>query len=118
MTSAGGGPDIAVISRTGTIEDRPAAAADGRIIKIVPKKFKENFELHFRDLISKGAHSLTKRLVDQHEEKRLIYQRQKQHAEELMRGGRKVEKPFDLVEIENMAFNKLYVGPTSSHDIH
>lgn len=35
---------------------------DGRIIKIVPKKFKENFELHFRDLVSKGP--LNKQLVD------------------------------------------------------
>jgi hypothetical protein len=29
-----------------------------------------------------------------------------------------VGKPFDLVEIENQAFHKLYVGPESSVELH
>ena len=41
----------------------------------MPKKFKENFELHFRDVIRKGP--LNKKLVDQNEEKRLIYLKQR-----------------------------------------
>lgn len=35
-----------------------------------------------------------------------------------MRAKRVEKKPFDLVQIENTAFNKLYVGPPSSHDLH
>ncbi len=88
---------------------------DGRIIKIVPKKFKENFELEFRDLVKNGP--LKKQLVDQQEERKKVILRQKEHDEALSRAKR-LNKPFDLVEIENEAFNKLYVGPPSSHELH
>jgi hypothetical protein len=41
-----------------------------KYIKIVPRKFKENYELRFRDVIRKG-NTLKRELYDQIEEKKL-----------------------------------------------
>ncbi len=41
-----------------------------KYIKSVPRKFKENYELHFRDVIRKG-NTLKRELYDQIEEKKL-----------------------------------------------
>ena len=49
----------------------------------------------------------------------MLYLKQRQHAEALSRAKPKdFGKPFDLVEIENQAFHKLYVGPESSVELH
>ena len=54
-----------------------------KYIKIVPRKFKENYELRFRDVVRKG-NTLKRELYDQIEDKKLSMLRQKEKSEQLM----------------------------------
>eukprot|EP00347_Sterkiella_histriomuscorum_P007673 403348012 len=87
-----------------------------KYIKLVPKKFKENYEVHFQDVFKKGQ--IYQVFDDQKKINMQNRLRQQNVIEKLQKqghsckdGNRKcsTSKQFDLVDVENQAFNNFYV---------
>ena len=99
-----------------------------KYIKIVPRKFKENFELRFHDVVTSG-NTLKKDLHFLDETRKEFKMTQKERAELMARRevaascgkpGRRqcsTKKKFDLVDLENQAFSQLYVAPPEDKNV-
>ncbi|CDW73922.1 UNKNOWN [Stylonychia lemnae] len=88
-----------------------------KYVKLVPKKFKENYEIHFQDVFKKGQ------IYNVFEDQKDINLRKKKEQQQMIQNLQKTgiscisstnrkcsnKKHFDIVDVENLAFSNLYI---------